>query len=304
MKKALGIDIGGTKLVYAVIGENGEFLSEIKKVSTPRTAEAIFNQLQELAKEHENNVDAIAIATAGAVNRENTRVCSSTPNMPQGYNSLDFSLLSEKKVFVENDANAAAWAEYKLGAAKGCDFSLIITLGTGIGAGMINEGKLVRGKSGAALEAGSMKIFADKRRKCTCHRYDCWESYASGTGLRRNAQEAALTLPEFKSSFLNTKLPEELTTYDIIEGIQKGDKFCKMVFEQWNDYIYTGLVSLVDIFDPECVVISGGMGEFLDITALEQRINDELVVPPMKLRLAKMKNNAGMVGAALLALGV
>lgn len=304
MKKALGIDIGGTKLVYAVIGKNGEFLSEIKKVSTPRTAEAIFNQLQELAKEHENNVDAIAIATAGAVNRENTRVCSSTPNMPQGYNSLDFSLLSDKKVFVENDANAAAWAEYKLGAAKGCDFSLIITLGTGIGAGMINEGKLVRGKSGAALEAGSMKIFADKRRKCTCHRYDCWESYASGTGLRRNAQEAALTLPEFKSSFLNTKLPEELTTYDIIEGIQKGDKFSEAVFEQWNDYIYTGLVSLVDIFDPECVVISGGMGEFLDITALEKKINDELVVPPMKLRLAKMKNNAGMVGAALLALGV
>lgn len=168
VKKALGIDIGGTKLVYAIIGENGEFLSEIRKIPTPSTSEAIFEQLKALSKEFENEIDAVAIATAGAVNRENTRVCSSTPNLPEGYNSLDFSELSDKKVFVENDANAAAWAEYKLGAAKGCDFSLIITLGTGIGAGVVNEGKLIRGKSGAALEAGSMKIFADKRRKCTC----------------------------------------------------------------------------------------------------------------------------------------
>lgn len=304
MKKALGIDIGGTKLVYAIIGENGEFLSEIRKIPTPSTSEAIFEQLRALSKEFENEIDAVAIATAGAVNRENTRVCSSTPNLPEGYNSLDFSELSDKKVFVENDANAAAWAEYKLGAAKGCDFSLIITLGTGIGAGVVNEGKLIRGKSGAALEAGSMKIFADKRRKCTCHRYDCWESYASGTGLRRNAQEMALSEPEFKTSLLNNKKPEELTTYDVVEGLKKGDKFCEKVIARWEDYIYTGLVSLVDIFDPECVVISGGMGEFINISALEKRINDELVVPPMKLKLAQMKNNAGMVGAALLALEV
>lgn len=304
MKKALGIDIGGTKLVYAIIGENGEFLSEIKKIPTPSTAEAIFEQLRALSKEFEEEIDAVAIATAGAVNRENTRVCSSTPNMPVGYNSLDFSELSGKKVFVENDANAAAWAEYKLGAAKGCDFSLIITLGTGIGAGVVNEGKLIRGKSGAALEVGSMKIFADRRRKCTCHRYDCWESYGSGTGLRTTARQMAKSDEDFKTSFLNGKNPDEITTFDIIEGVKNGDAFSEKVFDLWQDHIFTGLVSLVDIFDPECVVISGGMGEFINISALEKKINDELVVPPMKLKLAQMKNNAGMVGAALLALEV
>ncbi len=304
MKKALGIDIGGTKLVYAIIGENGEFLSEIKKIPTPRTADAIFEQLKSLAKEFEKEVDVIAMASAGAVNRENTRVCSSTPNLPEGYNKLDFSLLSDKKVFVENDANAAAWAEYKLGAAKGCDFSLIITLGTGIGAGVINEGKLVRGKSGAALEVGSMKISADRQRKCTCHRYDCWESYGSGTGLQTTAREFAKKSPEFANSLLNSKNPDELTTYDVVDGVKAGDAFSKKVFDLWQDHIYTGLVSLVDIFDPECVVISGGMGEFIDISALEAKVNAELVVPPMKLKLAQMKNNAGMVGAALLALGV
>lgn len=302
MKKALSIDIGGTKLSYAIIDENGNFVSEIQKVSTPKTAQEIFNTLALLAKEFDTQIDAVAIATAGAVNRENTSVCSSTPNMPEGYNQLDFSKLSEKKVFVENDANAAAWAEYKLGAAKGCDFSLIITLGTGIGAGLINEGRLVRGKSGAALEAGSMKIFADKRRKCTCHRYDCWESYGSGTGLKNNAQEMALTEPSFKISFLKDKQPQDLTTYDIIQGLDLDDEFSKKVFAQWGEYIYVGLTSLTNIFDPECIVISGGMGEFINLKELENKINSELVVPPMKLKLAQMKNNAGMVGAALLAL--
>ena len=304
MKKALGIDIGGTKLIYAIINENGKFLTEAVKIPTPKSAEAIFETLKSIAKEFEDKIDAIAISTAGAVNRENTRVCSSTPNLPDGYNQLDFSQLSKKKVFIENDANAAAWAEYKIGAAKGCDFSLIITLGTGIGAGVINEGKLIRGKSGAALEAGSMKIFADKRRKCTCHRYDCWESYGSGTGLQTTARSMAKSDEKFKTSFLNNKNPDEITTYNIIEGVKNDDAFCKKAFELWQEHIYTGLVSLVDIFDPECVVISGGMGEFIDISTLETKVNAELVVPPMKLRLAKMKNNAGMIGAALLALGV
>lgn len=303
MKKALSIDVGGTKLSYALIDENGTFLSEVKKIPTPRDSKEIFKILSELAKEYNNQIDAVAMASAGAVNRENTRVCSSTPNLPDGYNCLDFSKLTDKKVFIENDANAAAWAEYKLGAAKGCDFSLVITLGTGIGAGLINEGKLVRGKSGAALEAGSMKIFADKRRKCTCQRYDCWESYASGTGLRNNAVAMAKTEPEFKSSFLKDKRIEELTTYDIIQGLDINDAFCGKVFAQWEEYIYVGLVSLVDIFDPECVVISGGMGEFIHLKELEEKINSELVVPKTKLKLAQMKNNAGMVGAALLALG-
>lgn len=302
MKKALSIDIGGTKISYALINENGEFLTEIKKIPTPKTAQEIFTILCDLSKLNYDQIDAMAIATAGAVNRENTRVCSSTPNLPQGYSSIDFSRITDKKVFVENDANAAAWAEYKLGAAKGCDFTLVITLGTGVGAGLINEGKLVRGKSGAALEAGSMKIFADKRRKCTCNRYDCWESYASGTGLKNNAQEMALTQPSFEKSYLKDKNPQELTTYDIISGLEMDDEFCTKVFAQWEEYIYVGLTSLVNIFDPQCVVISGGMGEFIHLEEMEKKINAELVVPAIKLKLAKMKNNSGMAGAALLAL--
>ncbi len=302
MKKALSIDIGGTKICYAIIDENGEYLTAPQKVSTPKSAEEIFSLLSSLASEYDEQIDAVAMATAGAVNRDNTRVVSSTPNLPSGYNALDFSKISSKKVFVENDANAAAWAEYKLGAAKGCDYSIVVTLGTGIGSGVINNGALIRGKSGAAVECGSMKIFADKRQKCTCGRYDCWEAYASGTGLRRCVQSMALSEPEFSTSMFKDKNIEDLTTYDVIDGVRADDAFCKKVFAQWLEYLYVGVVNLVDIFDPQCIVLSGGMGEFIDVEQLENRVNAEIVVQPVKIRLAKMKNNAGMIGAALLAL--
>ena len=302
MKKALGIDIGGTKISYCIVNENGEIISEIKKKKTPDTAEDIFKLLKEIAQENNAEINGIGIATAGAVNIDNTRVMSSTPNLPDGYKNIDFSLLSDKKVFVENDANAAVWAEYKCGAAKNTDYTLIITLGTGIGAGLVADNKLYRGKSGAALEAGSMKIFADKRQKCTCGRYDCWESYASGTGLKNCARSMAKSSIYFKTSFLSHKNPDDLTSYDVIEGVKKNDEFSKKVFEQWEEYIYVGLVSLTDIFDPACIVISGGMGEFVNIKKLEEKVNEELVVPSTKIKLAEMKNNAGMVGAALLAI--
>lgn len=304
MKKALSIDIGGTKICYAIINENGEYEAEPQKTATPKTAGEIFSLLKSIAQQHDTNIDAVALATAGAVNSDNTRVVSSTPNLPDGYNALDFSELSMKKVFVENDANAAAWAEYKLGAAKGCDYSVVVTLGTGIGGGVINEGKLIRGKSGAAIEIGSMKIFADKRQKCTCGRYDCWESYASGTGLKNCVRKMALSEPEFETSFLKNKNSQELTTYDVIEGVKQGDAFCQKVFEQWEEYLYVGLVGLANVFDPRCIVISGGMGEFINIEKLEHKINSEIVVQPLNVRHAKMKNNAGMIGAALLALQV
>ena len=302
LKKALSFDIGGTKTIYAIIDENGGFVTEKIKIPTPDTAEKIFKMFQAIIQENYDNVDAITISTAGAVNLSNTRVCSSTPNLPAGYPDLEFEKLTDKKVFVENDANCAVWAEYKCGAAKNSDYALMITLGTGVGGGVVENGELIRGKTGAALEVGSMKIFADKRQKCTCGRYDCWESYASGTGLKNTARAMALKCSEFASSLYKDKLPEEITTYDITDGLTKGDKFSELVFEQWQEYIFVGLVSLVDIFNPETVVISGGMGKFADIKRLEEKINNGSVVPDVTVKHAALDNDAGMVGAALLGL--
>lgn len=302
MKKALGIDIGGTKILYAVLDENGNILSEIKKTHTPKTANEVVDVLMSVIKENYNEIDAIGLSSAGAVNLSNTMVLSSTPNLPDGYNKIDFSTLSDKKVFIENDANCAAWAEYISGSGKGFKTVLMVTIGTGIGGGVVSDGKLFRGSTGNALEVGSMKIFADKRQKCTCGRYDCWESYASGTGLKNCAKAGAIEYPEFNTSLYQDKNPKELTTYDITEGVEKNDVFSTRVFNQWIEYMYVGLVSLTDIFNPDCIVISGGMCEFIDMQKMEDRINAESVVTPVKVKIAMTKNNAGMIGAGLLAL--
>lgn len=303
MQKALGIDIGGTKICYGIIDKNGKKLSEIKKTPTPKTKEEIVSVLKSIIDENYSQIDAVGLSSAGAVNLLNTMVVSSTPNLPQGYNSIDFSKLTNKKVFVENDANCAVVAEAKIGAGKGFDTVLMITIGTGIGGGLFSKGQLYRGSTGNALEVGSMKIFADKRQKCTCGRYDCWESYASGTGLKNCAKSGALTYPEFKTSFLQNKQPDEITTYDITDGVSKNDPFCIKVFDQWQEYMFIGLVGLTDILNPDCIVISGGMCNFIDINMLETKINKESVVSDTKVKKAFTENEAGMIGAALLALG-
>ncbi len=300
MAKVLAIDVGGTKLTYAIVNEKGEFLSEIQKKFTPKNIDDLKNIFVQIIKENEKDVDMFAFATAGAVNIENTRVESSTPNMPDGYNSLDFSKLSNKPVFVENDANAAAWAEYKTGAAAGIDNNITITLGTGIGGGFIVDGRLLRGKSGKGGEVGSMKING-RGRICTCHRKDCFEGYASGTGLKKTAEETALTDNIFKTSIYKNKTPETITTYDIVAGLKENDEYSKKVFNIWKEDLVTGLINITNIFDPEIIVISGGMGEFIKTEEIENKINNEIVVSPVKIRLAKAGNYSGMIGAALLA---
>ena len=300
MTKILAIDVGGTKLIHAIINEKGEFLSEVKRTSTPKNIEELKKVFENIISENENNVDMTAFATAGAINIENTKVDSSTPNLPKGYNDIDFSKLSKKPVYVENDANAAAWAEYKVGAAIGEDNNITITLGTGVGGGFIVDGKLLRGKSGRGGEVGSIKING-RNRICTCNRKDCWESYASGTGLKKTAEEVALSDEIIKTSIYKDKKAQEITTYDIIDGLKNGDEYSKKVFNIWKQDLITGLVSITNIFDPETIVISGGMGEFIDTDEIACAVNNEIVVAPVKIKLAKAGNYAGMIGAALLA---
>ena len=300
MKKALGIDVGGTKISYAIIDENGEFVSEIKKTSTPKTLEELEKVFQDIIAENENNVDYIGFATAGAINLENTKVESSSPNMPKGYNTVEFTKYSKKPVYVENDANAAAWAEYKAGAAKGYDNNIMVTLGTGIGGGVIINGKMLRGKSGRAGEIGHIRIYPDKRRLCGCGNYDCWEAYGSGTGLGKTFKEGAAKNPEFLASV--GKKAEDLTTYDLIDGYKKNNELCVKVMENWHNQIIVGMVSLNNIFDTEIFVISGGMGEFIDCEKLEKEINEQTIVSHVKVVLATTGNNAGMLGCALLAI--
>lgn len=306
-KIAIGIDIGGTKISAAAV-ENCTIKGEVLTFKTPKTSieilETIIKAIELLAAQY--SVKAIGIASAGTANLENSRIIGSTGNLPSGYSELEFKKIIEEKfrikTFVENDANAAAYAEYSCGAAKGHQNTITITLGTGIGGGIIVEGKLLRGKSGVASEVGHMQLSWRKERQCTCGEWDCWEAYASGTGYALNAQEMAQELPAFQTSILKDKPAQELTTYDIISGLKKDDFFCRKVHERWENFVIMGLVSLINIFDPESIVLSGGMAQFIDFEKIEKTLNKRSVISQIKLLHAQHENNAGILGSAILAL--
>lgn len=283
MQKALAIDVGGTKIYSAIINEKGEIISEIEKHHTPKTFDEIKLLFEDIIKRHENEVDVIAFATCGAVNNTNDGILGSTGNIAKEYPTMDFKSLSKKPVFVENDANAAAWAEHIIGSSKGMPYSVMLTLGTGVGGGIILDNKLYKGKNGAAGEM-HFKMRTDKHRKCTCGSWDCFEAYASGTGLKKTAEEISGN--------------PDITTYDVIE---KNDR---KILEKWQDDILAGIIGLSNIFDPDVIVLSGSMAEFVDIDYLEQQANKEIVATPFKVVKACAGNYSGMIGAALLALGV
>ena len=287
MKKALAIDVGGTKIYNTIINEKGEILSEVEKHHTPKTFNEIRALFEEIIAKHEKEVDVIAFATCGAVNNENNKILGSTGNIAAGYPEMDFKSLSKKRVFVENDANAAAWAEHVVGSSKGMPYSVMLTLGTGVGGGIILDNKLYKGKNGAAGEM-HFKMRTDKHRKCTCGSYDCFEAYASGTGLKRTAEEISGD--------------PEITTYDVIQNQDRP--MMKKIFEKWQNDILEGIIGLANIFDPDAVVLSGSMAEFVDIDYLQTQANKEIVTTPFKVVKASAGNYSGMIGAALLALGV
>lgn len=216
MRKALGIDVGGTKIYNAIINEKGEILSEIEKRPTPKSFAEIQAVFKEIIEKHENEVDVIAFSTCGAVNKTNDGILGSTGNIAKEYPTMNFKSLSQKPVFVENDANCAAWAEYVIGSSKNMPYSVMITLGTGVGGGIIIDGKLYKGKSGAAGEM-HFKMRTDKHRKCTCGSWDCFEAYASGTGLKLTAEEISGD--------------KEITTYDVIENLDRP--IMKKIFNVW-----------------------------------------------------------------------
>lgn len=286
MKKALAFDIGGTKIYSSIIDETGKIVSEIDKFHTPKSIQGILDILKGQIAKFENEVDVIAISTAGAVNNENTAVNGSTGNLVSGYSSINFQELSKKRVFLENDANAAAWAEYKIGASKDTKVSVMLTLGTGVGGGIIINNRLLKGKSGAAGEM-HFKMYPDKRRKCTCGSWDCFEAYASGTALKVDAEE-----------MLNNP---DVTTYDVMDGVKNGDKKMIEIFDRWVNDITIGVNGLVNLFDPDCIVLSGSMAQFVDAKKMEQTVNSDIVTSPTSIRIATAGNYSGMIGAALLA---
>lgn len=286
MKKALALDVGGTKIYNAIVNENGEIISEIEKHATPKTFDEIKKTFIEIIKKHENDVDVIAFSTCGAVNNQNSKILGSTGNIAKGYPQMPFLELSTKPVFVENDANCAAWAEHEIGASVNCPTSVMITLGTGVGGGIIIDNKLLKGQNGAAGEM-HFKMYSDRRRKCTCGSWDCFEIYASGTGLKITAQEMLKD--------------QNVTTYDVMDGVKNKNQKMLDVYHRWEEDITNGIIGLANIFDPDCVVLSGSLAQFVETDKVEKIVNQEICTTPTRVVKATAGNYSGMIGAALLA---
>jgi glucokinase len=302
----LGIDLGGTKLSASIV-VGTQLVGERKQLPTPSGAENIAEAIVEMIEEFRTDclLAGVGIATAGIVDPQTGKVVGSTGNLP-GWEGTPIKKIIEEKtmlpVHVENDANAAAYGECKAAHLKDLACIIAVTLGTGIGAGIVLDGKLYRGAHFAAGESGHLKISLENQRLCTCGLWDCWETYGSGRGLLATAEIMMTT-----ANVLQTELkkPDKLTTQHVIEAAENGDMIAKRAMDLWHEHICAGLVSLAHTLDPDCFIIGGGMGKFVNYDLLRELFQDRSlprVGEKLQIYESGLGNDAGMIGAANLVL--
>jgi len=308
---AIGVDIGGTKVSGGVVSQDGTVLACLRR-PTPsndpgRTAATIAAVVSELRTKHE--VAAVGIGAAGWVDLARATVLFA-PNLAWRDEPLRERLedLIGLPITVENDANAAAWAEYRFGVGRGERILAMITLGTGIGSGLVVAGELYRGAHGIAPEFGHMCVVPEGRR-CGCGNRGCWEQYASGKALVREARDIATGAP-LSAGALLVAAGGEVSAIDgltVTEVALAGDAAARECFEEVGRWLGKGLAALASVLDPSCFVIGGGVADARDLLLDPTRRAFEATLPgrgfrPMPaVRLAALGNLAGMVGAADLA---
>jgi glucokinase len=320
----IGIDIGGTKMCGALV--NGAYnLLNYHEIHTPKNPTDFLAALLELTnslqtqalKEQSIIVQSVGIATAGIVDSQKGRILGATGNLPgmQGLNQLRtlWSEYSTLPLHLENDANAAAYGELVAGAAKGCQDVLMITLGTGVGVGFVIEGRLVRGAHFSAGEGGHIAVSMAHDRLCTCGKWDCWETYASGTGLAETARRMLHSTPnaQYSKMVIDQAMGgiDAVTTHHVIAAWKAGDPLATEIMDAWHTHISVGLGSLINVLDPQRVVVGGGMAQFVNFTLLSQRTRQRMMLPKAsalglpdtEIVPALLDNRAGLVGAAALA---
>lgn len=316
----IGIDIGGTKVCGArIVLESKSTHARIEashKLPTPQTREAFLQALADLVNELNPTGQAVAVgvATAGTVNPFTGEIVGATGNLPaidSKEKPFPFKALLEAKiglpVFVENDANAAAYGEYKAGAAAGARYVFMITLGTGVGTGIVLDGTIYHGGHYTAGEGGHLCLSLTQTRRCPCGLWDCWEAYASGPGLAQTARDVLHDNSETDEAkaFLAGAPLASVTTQQITAAWESGNVLAREAMTRWHRYIAAGLGSHINLLDPEVIVVGGGMAPFVDFKLLQQELQAHVMLASFnKMRVvpAQLGNEAGMVGAAYLAL--
>ena len=312
MAYTIGIDVGGTKVLGGVVDESGVIISIARK-DTPRQGGAALTQvIAEIAKEllADHEVTSIGVSAAGFVSSDRKTMLA-TPNIADwnGVN-LDYELtqLIGLPVVIENDANAAAWGEAKFGAGKNQNHMMMLTVGTGIGGGIIVNGALYRGAFGIAAEFGHIRVVPDGHL-CGCGARGCFEQYASGKALLRHAREAISATPEIARNLLSRGdgTVAGLTGKAITDAARDGDPVAVAAFNTTGQWLGAGIASLSVILDPAYVVIGGGVIDAGEILLKPTRESMERNMPfagkhPFpQIIAAQLGNTAGLVGVADLA---
>lgn len=314
MSLTIGVDIGGTKIAAAAVDEQGQMLHTQRRDAPATSAAAMLDTIVEviqgLLSQLDQPVEAVGLAAPGPVDEHRCTVIHA-PNVAGWTREPLGQRVAQRinlPVVVENDANAATWAEAVYGAGREQPFLACITVGTGIGGGLVLDGSLIRGRWGFAAEFGHLQVVVDGQ-PCGCGQRGCWEQYASGSALVRTARARAVQDREQATTLLQLGdgTPEGITGRHITTAAQQGDPVARASFDEIGTWLGRGMASLAAIFDPGCFVIGGGVCEAGDLlleparAAYATHLTAGSVRPLAPITLATLGNNAGIVGAAALA---
>jgi glucokinase len=301
------LDVGGTKIAAFRVAESGH-IEDRSLRPTPDTSEAILETMAELVREVlDDTVVALGIGAAGMVESA-AGILRYAPNLPWRDLPLASNLADATGLpcLLDNDANVAAWGEFRFGAGRGSKDMLLVTVGTGIGGGIVSGGTLFRGAHGFAAEVGHF-IVEPGGPLCGCGNRGCWEQVAAGRAIDRLGREAARDHPEALFVRLAGD-PDKVTGREVTEAAKQGDELAREIVGEVGRRLGEGLAGLANILDPDVVVVGGGVVEAGDLVldparaAFTGAIEAPDSRPEVPIVAAELGNEAGAVGAATLAL--
>ena len=313
MKYYIGVDIGGTNIKAGVVDENYELVSSVSvKTNSQNGYEAVLQSIFEAIEKavsqsgvELDRIKTIGVGCPGTMDSENGTVLYSNnlhwENVPL---AKDIEEKFGKKVILENDANVAAYGEYLAGGAKGAKNAVVLTLGTGVGAGIIIDGKIYSGSNNAGGEIGHTVIEVDGS-SCTCGRNGCFEAYASATGLIRMTKEMIEQRPQTKMREM-VEVSGKVSARTSFNAAKLGDPEAKEVVSKYIKYLAAGIANVINVFQPDILCIGGGVcneGDYLLLPLKElvaQQIYSKNSTKNTEIAICSLANEAGMIGSAML----
>lgn len=310
---AIGVDIGGTKIAAGIVDDDGTIVAQTRRSSVAQTVEELDRAVVDVCRElmAGQEIGAIGLAAPGFVSADESTVMF-TPNLPWRDHPLRDRVAEalgvDVRIVVENDANAAGWAEFRFGAGRDVENMVLLTVGTGLGGAVITDGRLVRGAWGTAAEVGHMRVVPDGV-PCGCGLRGCWEQYASGSALDRRTREEVVAQPERATAIL------ELAGGDVgavrgqmvTQAARAGDPLAIELLAELGRWLGEGSASVAALLDPALVVVGGGVSAAGDLLLVPARagfvgqLSARGFHPEAQFAVASMGNAAGIVGAADLA---